>query len=88
MAIFGPTPWVNLFLKISIFRLFQLLIFFSLENRVFVLEYHKIHFPTLYCLQKKIGKMAIFRSNPWVNHIEKMTIYRIYKLFELFFFIA
>ena len=27
MAIFGPKPWVNPFRKISIFRLFQLLVF-------------------------------------------------------------
>ena len=34
--------------------------FYSLERRFFVLEYHKTHFPGLYCLKKKGGKMANF----------------------------
>ena len=29
MPIFGPTPWVNPFGKISIFRLFELLVFIA-----------------------------------------------------------
>ena len=37
MGIFGPKPWVNPFGKISIFRHFELLVFFSLERRFFVL---------------------------------------------------
>ena len=61
MAIFGPKPWVNPIGKFSIFRLFEVLVFYSLERRFFVLEYHKRHFPDLYCLKKKVGKMSIFR---------------------------
>ena len=60
MAIFGPKPWVNPFGKMSIFRLFELLLFFSLERRLFVLEYRKRDFPGLYCQKKKGGKMAVF----------------------------
>ena len=40
MAIFAPKPWVNPFGKISILRVFELLIW-----RFFVLEYRKTHFP-------------------------------------------
>ena len=60
MAIFGPKPWVNPFGKMSIFRPFELLYFYSLERRFFVLEYHKRHFPDLYCLKKKSWKNGHF----------------------------
>ena len=67
MAIFGPKPLVNPFGKMSNFRLFELLFFYSLERRFFVLKYRKRHFLGLYSLKKKVGKMAIFGSKPWVN---------------------
>ena len=51
-AIFGPKPWVNAFGKMSIFRLFELLVFYSVERRFFVLESRKGHFPGLYCPKK------------------------------------
>ena len=50
-----------------------------------VLDYRKKHFPGLYCLKKKVGKMAIFGPKPWVNPFGKMLIFR---LFELLVFIA
>ena len=59
--------------------------FYSLNRRFFVLEYHKRHFPGLYCLKKKIGKMAIFGPKPWVNPFGKMSIFR---LFELLVFLT
>ena len=59
--------------------------FYSLERRFFVLDYHKGHFPGLYCLKKKVGKMAIFGQQPWVNRFGKMSIFR---FFELLVFIA
>ena len=34
--------------------------FYSVERRFFVVEYLKKHFPGLYCLKKKVGKLAIF----------------------------
>ena len=78
MAIFGPKPWVNPFGKMSIFGLFELLFFYRLEWRFFVLEYLRKHFPCLYCLKKKIGKMAIFRRKRWVNPFGKMSIFRLF----------
>ena len=64
------------------FRTFS---FYSLENRFFVLEYRKRHFPGLYCLKRKVGKIAVFKPKPWVNPFGRMSIFR---LFELFVFIA
>ena len=54
--------------------------FYSLERRFYVLEYCKRHFPGLYCLKKKVGKMAIFGPKPWVNPFKKMSIFRLFKL--------
>ena len=85
MAIFGPKPWVNPFGKMSIFRLFELLVFiaqkgvFSLQNIV------KDIFLAYISLKRKLGKMAIFGPKPWINHFGKISIFR---LFELIVFIA
>ena len=86
MTIFGPKPRVNPFKKISIFRLFELLIFIALKGIFFVQEYRKRNFPGLYCLKKKkVGKMALFGPKASVNLFRKMSIFR---LFELLVFIA
>ena len=50
-----------------------------------VLEYRKTNFPGLYCLKKKVGKMAIFEPKPLVNPFGTMSVFR---LFELCVFIA
>ena len=42
------------------------------NKRLFVLEYRKTHFPGLYCLKKKLKKMAIIGPKPWVNPLGKM----------------
>ena len=85
MAIFGLKPWVNSFGKMSIFRLFELLVFIAQKGFFFVLEYRERHFPCLYCLKKQVGRMVIFGQKPSVNPFEKMSILR---LFELFVFTA
>ena len=85
MAIFRPKPLVNPFRKMSIFRLFELVVFIAYKGIFFVLEYRKRHFPDLYCLKKKIGKITIFGPKPWVNRFRKVSIFR---LFELLDFIA
>ena len=76
---------VNPLGRTSIFRLFEILVFIASKGFFFVLEYRKRHFPSLYCLKRKVGKMAIFGPKPWVNPLGKMSIFRI---FELFVFIA
>ena len=70
MTNFGPKPWVNLFEKMSIFRLSQTFYFYSIESRCFVVKYHKRHFSILYCLKNKDGKMAILGPKPWVTPLE------------------
>ena len=60
MAIFEPKPSVKPFGKMSIFRLFELLFFYSLQKRYFDLEYRKRHFSGLYCLKKKKLKKKPF----------------------------
>ena len=80
LAIFGPKPWVNLLIKMSIFRLFQSSPLYSLQRHFFVLEYRKTHFPGLYCLKKKLEKMAIFGTKAWVNTFGKMSIFPLYEL--------
>ena len=85
MAIFGQKPWVNPFGKMSIYRLFELLVFiaqkgvFSFQNIV------KDIFLAYIAQKKKVGKMAIFGPKPWVNPFGKMSIFQ---LFELLVFIA
>ena len=74
MAIFGPKPWVNFFGKMSIFRLFELVVFLAQKGFFLVLEYHKRHFPCLYCLKNKNWKNGHFwyqnhgfGQKPWKN---------------------
>ena len=62
MANFLPKPWTNPTQKITIFRLFKLLVFiayslffltscfYSLEKHFIVVEYRKTHFSGLYYL--------------------------------------
>ena len=66
------------------FSTFWTCCFYSRERRFFVLEYHKRHFPGLYCLKKR-GKLAIFAPKPWVNPFKKMSIFW---LLQLLVFIA
>ena len=85
MAIFGPKPWVNPFGKMSIFQLFELLVFiaqkgiFSFQNIV------KEIFLVYIAPKKNVAKMAIFGQKPWVNPFRKMSISRV---FQLLVFIA
>ena len=85
MAIFGPKPWIKPFGKMSIFRLFDLLLLITLKG-VFSFQNIIKDIFLAYCLKKKKPeKMAIFGPKPWVNPFEKISIYR---LFELLVFIA
>ena len=85
MANFGPKAWNNPFGKMSVFRLFEILFFYSLERRFFVLEYQKTHFPGLYCLKKKVVKWPILDQNRGLTPLEKSHFFDFLKFF---FFIA
>ena len=84
MATFGPKPWVKPVGKISSCGLFELLVFIGQKSSFFALQYLKKHSPDLYCLKKKVKKMAIFGPKPWVNPFGKMSSFG---LFELLVFI-
>ena len=66
MAIFGAKPWVNPFGKMSIFRLFELLVFIA-QKGVFsfynIIIYIFLAWPIL--PKTKVGKMAIFGAKPF-----------------------
>ena len=85
MPILGRKPQVNPFRKVSIVGLFEVLVFIAQKDRFFVLGYRKRHFPGLYCLKRKVGKIAIFGPKPWVNPFGKVSLFG---LFEVPFFKA
>ena len=70
MAMFGPKRWVNCFGKMSIFRLFELLVFID-QKGVLALEYPNRHFPALYCLKKNLVKWPFLDQNHGLTPMEK-----------------
>ena len=48
MANFWPKPWTNPFGKISIFRLYELLVFIGYKGVFFVSEYRKTFFGLIF----------------------------------------
>ena len=72
---FWTKPWRNPFWKMSIFRRFKLLVFYSLERRFFVLEYHERYFPGLYCLKKKLEKWPFLHQNNGLTPLEKCQFF-------------
>ena len=71
MAIFGLKPWVNPFGKMSIFRLFKLLVFRAYESVFFALEYRQRHFPGLYSIKKRLEKWQLLDQNHELTPLEK-----------------
>ena len=71
----GFSPWEKC--QLSTFSTSH---FYSLERHFFVLEYRKIHFPGLYYLKKKVGKMAVFGPEPGANPFGKMWIFLLFEL--------
>ena len=58
---------------------------FIVERYFFFLEYREAHFPGLFCLKQKDGKIDNLRPKLWTNPYEKILIFR---RFELLVFIA
>ena len=84
MTNFRAKPWVNPFKKMSIFRLFQLVVFIT-SKWVFSFQNIKKNVFLAYITLKKKKKLANFWAKQWVNPFGKMTIFR---LFQLIVFIA
>ena len=57
--------------------------FYSLERRFFLLEYHKTHFPCLYCLKNKVEKWPILDQNHGLTPLEKCQFFDFLKLLFL-----
>ena len=80
MATLGPKPWTNPLGRISIFRLFKLLLFtaqkvvFSFQNIV------KDIFLPYICKRKKVGKMATLGPKAWTNPFGKISIFQLFRL--------
>ena len=85
MAIFGPKRLVNPFGKMSVFRVFELLVFIALKGFFSFQNIVKDIFPGYIAEKKNLGYMAIFGPKRWVNPFGKMSIFR---LFEFLVFIA
>ena len=86
MAIFGPKPWVNPLGKMSIVRLFELLVFIAQKGFFFFLEDRIRHFPGLYWLKKKK-----FKKRPSFDEYHVFTLFgkmAIFRLLELLVFTA
>ena len=49
--------------------------FYCLEMRFLVLEYHKTHFPGLYCLKKNMQKWPVFDQNHGLTPLEKSQFF-------------
>ena len=71
MAIFGPKAWVNPFGKGYIFLHFSNFLFLQPRKAFFILEYRKIHFPSLYCPKKKLDKWPFLDQNHGLTRLEK-----------------
>ena len=69
--------------KMSIFLLFELLVFIALKGVFLVLEYYKRHFPGLYCLKKKLKKWPFLDENHGLTPLEKSQFFDYLNFFFL-----
>ena len=70
----------NPFEKMSIFRLFRLLVFIGQKGVFSFYNIIKEIFLAYIALKKKVGKITIFGPKPWVNPFGKLSIFRFFGL--------
>ena len=75
MAIFGPKPWVNPFRKMSIFRLFELLVLIAQKGVFSFQNIAKVIFLAYIALKKNVCKLPIFGQKPWVTPFRKTSCF-------------
>ena len=75
MAIFGPKPWVNPFGKISIFRLFELLVFIAQKGIFLFQNIVKDIFLVFMRKKKKLQKWPFLNLNNGLNPLEKCQFF-------------
>ena len=80
MAIFGPKQWVNPFGKVSIFRLFELLVFIAQRGVYSFQNIVRDIFLAYIAKKKKVGKMAILDRNHGLTPLEKCQFFDFFKL--------
>ena len=71
MAIFGPKPWVNNFGKISIFRLFELLVFIAQKGDFSFQNIVKDILQAYTELKKKLEKWPFLDQKKGLTPLEK-----------------
>ena len=83
MAIFGRKPWVSLFQKMSIFRLFELLVFIA-QNSLFLFQnIIKDIFLAYIALEKKFGKWPSLDQNHGLTPLEKCQFFNFWNFLFL-----
>ena len=75
MAIFGPKPWVNPFEKMSIFRLFELLVFIAQKGVFFFYNIVKDFFLASITKRKKLEKWPFLDQNHGLTPLEKCQFF-------------
>ena len=71
MAIFAPKPWVNPLGKMSIFGLFELLVFTAKKGVFSFYNIVKDIFLPYIALKKKLEKWPFLNQNHWLTSLEK-----------------
>ena len=71
MAIFGPKPWDNAFGKMSIFELFELLVFIAYEGVLSVLNIVKDISLSYIAFKKEFEKWRFLDQNHGLTPLEK-----------------
>ena len=83
MAVFGPKPWVNRFEKMSIFRLFELLVFTALKGLFSFQKIIKDIFLAYIARKKKLQKRHFLDQNYELTALEKSQFFDFLNLFLL-----
>ena len=83
MADFTANPWTKPFGKMSIFRLFELLVFIA--QKVAFSFQNIIQHIFLACTSLKEKKKANYATKPWTKPLGKMSIFRLFELESCFF---
>ena len=71
MGNFVPKLWVNLFGKMSVFRLFELFVFIGYKGVFSMKKIVKDIFLAYIAYKRNVGKRAIFGPKTWVNPFKK-----------------
>ena len=80
MANFGPKPWISPFGKMSVFLLFELLLFITLKVVSSFENIIKHIFMAYIAKQNMAEKWPLLDQIPCINNFGKMSIFRLFEL--------